>query len=108
VIHDPIDGLPMKFAPVFMSVIEGSWFGISAHIERTTQRSSATVPRCGQSSSSRPALAMRLNLNSDFIKLPVCATRHRPTWRRLAVVLSSIGFGSNVSTCDKPPFMNRR
>src|SRR5262252_6700602 len=105
-----MDGRPMKFAPVFMSVIEGSWFGISAHIERMTHKSSATVPRFGQSSLiSSQHLPYRLHLNGDFIRLPVLrSVSTDPPGVGCPSYLSSIGFGSNVSTCERPPFMNRK
>jgi hypothetical protein len=49
---------------------------------------------------------------------PTWATRARGQWSRIAgtwnaeptlpAYFASIGLGSNVSTCDGPPFMNRK
>src|SRR5437867_1232085 len=105
-----MDGRPMMFAPVFIIVMHGSWFGISDHIERMTQRSSATFPRFGHSSlSSVPHWPYFWNLNGDFIKFPVLRwVRTCGPGMGLPSYFSSIGFGSNVSTWDTPPFMKRK
>ena len=47
------------------------------------------------------------NLNGERIAAPVLRSVGRLRRHRLAVVRSSIGLGSKVSTCDGPPFMNR-
>ncbi len=87
-IHAPIDGRPTICAPVFIIVIVGSWFGMSAHIDWMTQMSSTTVLRCGHSSlSSRPLLPCLLNLNGDIIRLPVLRwVQDLAAGQRLAVV----------------------
>src|ERR1700757_3899918 len=48
VIHDPIDGRPATFAPVFIMIIAGSCFGISVYTDRTTQMSSMHSPIYGK------------------------------------------------------------
>src|SRR5512132_31049 len=110
VIHAPIDGRPMKFAPVFSIVSVGSWFGMSAYIDLITHMSSATVPRLGHSSLiSSPLLPHFWNLNGDFIRLPVLrCVRIGPPGSGCPSYLSSIGLWSNVSTCDTPPFIIRK
>ena len=100
----------MIFAPVFIIVMHGSWFGISDHMERTTQMSSATLPTLGHSSlSSVPHWPNFWNLNGDIIKFPVlrCVRTCGPGMG-LPLYFSSMGLGSNVSTCETPPFMKRK
>ena len=43
-------GRPEMVVPVFMKVCAGSWLIASVTSERTMQSSSATPPRCGNSS----------------------------------------------------------
>src|SRR5882672_3513489 len=87
----------------------GPWFGMSVCIERITQRSSANWERRGKRLLiSSPDCPQRRNLNGDGIRLKVLRSVLRfaaggrcPAW------VVSAGLGSNVSTCDGPPFMNR-
>ncbi len=57
---------------------------------------------------SMPDLPYFLNANGDRMAAPVFrSVRRLPVGMGLPWYLSSIGFGSKVSTCDGPPFMNR-
>ena len=48
-------------------------------------------------------------MNGDFIRLPVLRwVATVPPGSGWPWYLSSIGFGSKLSTCDTPPFMNRK
>ena len=55
--HEPRLGRTRVLSPLFMSINDGSWFGTSHFIERTTQRSSACWPKCG---------------NISLIGMPLC------------------------------------
>ncbi len=83
---------------------------MSVCIERITQMSSAQPPTCGNSSlTSRPLWPYFLNVNGDFISEPVLrSVATVPPGSGWPWYLSSIGFGSKLSTCDRPPFMNRK
>jgi hypothetical protein len=89
VIHAPIDGRPSRLAPVFIMRDRRLVIRDFRHIERITQMSSATLAEM------RPelahldaALAVLLNLNGDFIRLPVLRCVRSCRLERLAVVLS--------------------
>src|SRR5688572_6009862 len=83
---------------------------MSVCIERITQMSSAQAPTCGKSSlTSRPLLPYRVNSNGDFIRVPVLrSVATVPPGSGWPWYLASIGLGSKLSTCDSPPFMNRK
>ena len=50
-----------------------------------------------------------LNVNGDFISEPVLrSVATVPPGSGCPWYFSSIGFGSKLSTCDSPPFMNRK
>ena len=72
--------------------------------------SSASAPTCGNSSlTSRPLLPYLLNVNGDFISAPVLrSVATLPPGSGCPWYFSSIGLGSKLSTCDSPPFMNRK
>ncbi len=96
--------------PVFIISIDGSWFGISVYIDRMKQMSSAHSPTWGNSSlTSIPALPYFLNANGERINAPVLrSVATEPPGSGWPWYLSSIGFGSKLSTCERPPFMNRK
>ena len=55
------------------------------------------------------ALAVIFELNGERSRLPVLRSVFRlPAGMGLPLYLSSIGLGSKVSTCDGPPFRNRK
>ncbi len=96
--------------PEFIIKSDGSWFGLSVYIERITQRSSMQPARWGKSSDHLDAaLAPRPGRNGEGMSLPFLRSPGRPTaggaW---PAYRSRAGLGSNVSTCDGPPFMNRK
>ena len=95
---------------MFIISIDGSWFGMSVYIERMKQMSSAHSPTCGNSSlTSIPALPYFLNANGERISAPVLrSVATEPPGSGWPWYLSSIGFGSKLSTCERPPFMNRK
>ena len=72
--------------------------------------SSAHSPTCGKSSlTSMPPLPYFLNVNGDFISAPVLRSVSTvPPGSGWPWYLSSIGFGSKLSTCERPPFMKRK
>ncbi len=83
---------------------------MSVYIERMKQMSSAHPPTCGNSSlTSMPALPYFLNVNGERMSAPVLrSVAMLPPGRGWPWYLSSIGFGSKLSTCDRPPFMKRK
>src|SRR5262245_50218921 len=74
------------------------------------QMSSAHSPTCGNSSlTSIPTCPYFLNVNGDRISAPVLrSVAMLPPGIGWPWYLSSIGFGSKLSTCERPPFMNRK
>src|SRR5215467_3680116 len=108
--HDPRDGLPAWLNPVFIISIDGSWFGMSVYIDRIQQMSSAIWPTLGNSSlTSMPHCPYFLNWNGERSREPVLrSVRMAPLGRGWPWYLSSIGLGSKLSTCERPPFMNRK
>ena len=72
--------------------------------------SSAHSPTCGNSSlTSMPHLPYFLNVNGDRISAPVLrSVAMLPPGSGWPWYLSSIGLGSKLSTCESPPFMNRK
>ena len=91
-----------------MSMSDGSWLGTSACIERITQMSSIIPAVWAKSSlTSIPLWPYFLNLNGEPMAAPVLRSVGRLVGTGLPLWRSSIGLGSNVSTCDGPPFMNR-
>ena len=78
-------------------------------IERMTQMSSMQLPTCGNNSlTSIPESPYFLNLNGDLSSPVVLRSVLRSAaGGRLPLYFSSAGLGSNVSTCDGPPFMNK-
>ena len=56
-----------------------------------------------------PGLAVFLNAKGERISAPVLrSVATVPPGSCCPWYLSSIGFGSKLSTCDNPPFMNRK
>src|SRR5579884_2870002 len=77
-------------------------------MERMTQISSMQRATCGNSSlTSMPLWPYFWNLNGDGSNLPAAFWRVVPSldW---PAYFSSAGLGSKVSTCDGPPFMNKK
>ena len=72
--------------------------------------SSAQAPTFGNSSlTSMPHWPYFLNVNGDFMSTPVLrSVAMLPPGSGCPWYLSSIGLGSKLSTCDSPPFMNRK
>src|ERR1022692_3329597 len=87
---------------------DGSWFGTLVYIERMTHKSSAHSPIFGKISlTGSPEEPQRLNLNGDIISpLVPRSVRRSEAGGRWPLCRTRAGFGSNVSTCDGPPFMN--
>src|SRR6185436_14787423 len=85
---------------------DGSWFGTCAYIERTTAMLSACAAVLANSSLiSSPLWPYLVNLNGDGKAAPVLrSVRRYSPGSGLPAYFASIGFGSNVSTCDGPPF----
>src|SRR5436190_11876099 len=83
---------------------------MSVYIERMKQMSSTHSPTYGNSSlTSIPALPYFLNVKGERISAPVLrSVATLPPGRGWPWNLSSIGLGSKLSTCDRPPFMNRK
>src|SRR5690349_1715534 len=76
----------------------GSWAGTSVHIERMMHMSSTHSPSFENTSlTSMPDFPYLLNLNGEGKATPV-----RPG-KVLSSNFASVGFGSNVSTCDGAP-----
>src|SRR5579864_7709723 len=98
-------------SPVFIWRQAPLWLILSATIERMTQISSMHDATFGNSSlTSMPASPYFLNLKGDWSRLPV---RVRSRWGMangsgLPLSRASRVLGSNVSTCDGPPDMNRK
>src|SRR3954469_5830045 len=96
--HEPSDGLASWSEPVCMNFDAGSCAGTSVHIERTTHMSSTHSPSIGNTSlTSTPDCPHFLKSNGDGNARPV-----RPG-SVLSSKRSSVGLGSNVSTCDGAP-----
>src|SRR5262245_22615646 len=96
-------------SPQVIMSSDGSWLGTLVCIERMTHRSSAWRARCGNSSLiSIPLRPCLLNLNGDWSSAPVFRSVFRtPPGGICPLRFVNSGFGSKVSTCDGPPFMNR-
>ena len=106
--HDPKLGRIWRTSPEFIIISDGSWFGMSVCIERTIQRSSTQPPTFEKISlTSIPPWPYFLNVNGDGKAAPVRRSVFRVMGMDLPANLASDGFGSNVSTCDAPPFMNK-
>ena len=96
--------------PVNIIQFEDSCTGTSVCIERTTQRSSAKRATSGNSSLiSNPDWPCRLNLNGEGSSPPVPFSVVRPAVLagRCPAYWSRAGLGSNVSTCEGAPFIQR-
>src|SRR5688572_25730936 len=110
-------GNPGCGRPVCMKVTAGSWLIGSECSERMTHSSSAIVARCGSTSViSLPLLPLLPDLHGvetvvDLLWLHVMrVTRCSPRTdfgMSLPCNSWSFGLGSNRSTCDGPPAMNR-
>ena len=101
-------GRTSRPSPQFIIISDGSWFGTSVCIERTTHRRSADSATCGKSSlTSIPLWPYFWKENGEGNAAPVLRSVRYVTGRGLPAYLASSGLGSNVSTCDGPPFMNR-
>src|SRR6185437_5546920 len=73
-----------------------------------TQRSSTQRATCGNSSlTSIPLLPYLANLNGEGSSLPPPLPRLVPSFVS-PLYFASAGLGSNVSTCEGPPFINRK
>src|SRR5436305_93913 len=74
------------------------------------QRSSITDPRWGKTSlTSVPLCPYFSNVNGDRIRLPTLRSWDKgPPGIGWPSYFVSVGLGSKLSTCDKPPFMNRK
>src|SRR5947208_4983052 len=106
--HEPIDGRTGWVSPHVIIRSDGSWFGTFVCIERITHNSSAHSPTFGYSSeTSIPALPYFLKANGDCIRLPVRRSVLMSAGAFWPLYFVRAGFGSNVSTWDGPPFMNR-
>src|SRR4051794_30759517 len=88
---------------------DGSWLGTLVCIDRTTQMSSMHLPTSGKRSlTSTPLLPHLANLNGDIISPPARrSVLLSAPGGFLPLYFSRAGLGSNVSTWDGPPFMNR-
>src|SRR5687767_15059675 len=98
-------------SPVFIWRQAPLWLMLSATIERTTQMSSTHVARCGNSSlTSVPHCPCFLNLYGEGRQLTVCVRTSLgcSNGSGLPAYSASLGLGSNKSTCDGPPDMNRK
>src|SRR5262249_24442056 len=102
-------GRGRRASPQFMSMSDGSWLGTSACMERMTQMSSMHSATCGKMSlTSMALLAYLFNLKGERQAVPVrLSVRRLALGSALPCHMVSMGLGSNVSTCDGPPFMNR-
>ena len=93
-----------------MSSSDGSWLGTSACIERMTAMSSIDSAVSAEELADFDAA---LAVLAELERRGRARRRSGARWaecRRAAAwpaYLSSIGLGSNVSTCDGPPFMKR-
>src|ERR1041384_3025874 len=83
---------------------------MSVYIERMKQMSSTHSPTYRKSSlTSMPALPYFLNVNGERMSEPVLrSVAIDPPGSGCPWYLSSIGLGSKLSTCDRPPFMKRK
>src|SRR5689334_2813220 len=98
-------------SPVFIWRHAPLWLMLSATVERMTHRSSAQDATCGSRSLiSRPDLPCFWNLNGDGSRLVVCVriSLGCSNGSGLPAYSTSLGLGSNRSTCDGPPDMNRK
>src|SRR5271165_3358894 len=105
-----MEGRPGTRWPQFIRNSDGSWFGISVYIERMTQTSSMASPSLGKISLiSMPLLPQRRKAKGEANRLPVLRSVFRlPLGIGWPLYFCSIGLGSNVSTCEGPPFRNRK
>ncbi len=88
---------------------DGSWLGTWAYIERTTAMSSACAAVLAKSSLiSNPLLPYLENLKGDGKAAPVLrSVRRYSPGNGWPANLASAGLGSNVSTCEGPPFRKK-
>src|SRR5713226_1055877 len=85
---------------------DGSWLGTLVYIERITHRSSAHSEMRGKISLiGSPDWPHRLKRNGDIISPPVRRSVLRTLEGVCPLYRARAGLGSNVSTCDGPPFM---
>src|SRR4051812_48915668 len=81
---------------------------MSLHIDRITHMSSTHSPTCGKISlTSVPLCPYFLKLNGEGKAAPVRRSVFNVIGMDLPAKRVKAGFGSNVSTWDAPPFMNR-
>src|SRR5205807_2192217 len=105
---EPKLGRTWRTSPQFIIISDGSWLGMSLHIERTMQRSSTCSPTFEKISlTSMPLWPNFLNSNGVGNADPVRRSVFSVIGIGLPPYLPSDGFGSKVSTCEGPPFMNR-
>ena len=108
VTHDPKLGRTWRTSPQFIIISDGSWFGISVCIERTMQRSSTQLADIREDLADLDAaLAELAELERRGNAAPVRRSVFSVIGIGFPANLASDGFGSKVSTCDAPPFMNR-
>src|SRR3954468_14612763 len=105
-------GLPTSGVPVLSCRQPPAWAAVSVYSERITHRSSANLAVCGNRLLiGRPLLPCFVNSNGLRIRWPtgrpLDPTLVLPVYG-LPSYLSSSGLGSNVSTCEGAPFMNRK
>ena len=107
--QEPKLGRICRAVPQFISDNDGSWFGTSAYIERMTAISSIdSAVFANNSLTSIPLWPYFWNLNGDGNAAPVGRSVFKVSpGRFLPAYWASSGLGSNVSTCDGPPFMNK-
>ena len=111
--HEPMLGRPLMSVPVFINVCAGSWLMASVRIERMMASSSATPPKCGNSSEiSYPARPCFLKANCGRRQVSFCPCNCAMDWPAVnesgigwRSSLANSGLGSNVSKCDGPPAM---
>jgi hypothetical protein len=108
--HAPNEGRFARIVPEWIRLRAGTCVGLNVYIERITQMSSITVEICGNSSlTSIPLRPAFLNWNGEGSSPPVCRSVRRSTeLGRWPSYLARIGLGSNISSCDGPPAMNRK
>src|SRR6516164_2005705 len=98
-------------SPVFIWRQAPLWLMLSATIERITHRSSTHEATVGNSSlTSIPAFPCFLNLNGDgrLLTVRVRTSLGCSNGNGLPTKSASFGLGSNRSTCDGPPDMNKK
>src|ERR1700741_4510243 len=96
-----------RASPQFINSSDGSLFGPYADIRRLEQKALMFSGACGKRSlTGMPQRPYFLNLNGDANAAPVLRSVGKfSIGSNLPAYLSSAGLGSNVSTCEGPPFV---